>query len=300
MRFGLVGTGFWAREAHAPALAAAPSASLDAVWGRDPDATRALAEAHGARATSSFDELLEQVDAVAFAVPPDVQAGLAVRAAAAGKHLLLDKPVATRRDLADGLAEAVERTGVASSVFFTSRFQRDTAGWLEEARQHPWTSVEATWICAAFEPGGPFASSPWRREKGALWDVGPHALSLVLPLLGEVSDVTARRGHGDLVHVLLEHASGATSTLDLTLGAPPSAVHVGLLAWGEDGQTSMPESEVTAVEALGVAVEDLVARAATGDVAHPCDVSFGRYVVEVLSRVEEALPDRGGAGRGPR
>jgi predicted dehydrogenase len=289
MRFGLVGTGFWAREAHAAALAEAPSASLEAVWGRDHDAASRLAEPHGAEAVASVEELLDRVDAVAFAVPPDVQAELAVRAAGAGKHLLLDKPVATRLDLAESLAGAVERAGVASSVFFTSRFQADTAAWLQEASQHRWTSVEASWIGAAFEPGSPFAGSAWRREKGGLWDVGPHALSVVLPLLGEVSEVTARRGRGDLVHLVLQHASGATSTLNLTLGAPESASRVALLAWGEDGRTSMPTSEVTAVEALRTAVEELVARAATDEVGHPCDASFGRDVVEVLSRAEDAL-----------
>ena len=46
LRFGLVGTGYWARIAHAPALAAAEDIELTAVWGRDPSAAAALAAAH--------------------------------------------------------------------------------------------------------------------------------------------------------------------------------------------------------------------------------------------------------------
>src|SRR3954465_488269 len=95
MRFGLVGTGFWAREAPGAGLKAAAAAELAGVWGRD----RGRAEQAGAsldvRSYDDFDAMLVDVDAVSFAVPPDVQAELAVRAAAAGKHLLLEKPLAT-------------------------------------------------------------------------------------------------------------------------------------------------------------------------------------------------------------
>ena len=81
MRFGLVGTGYWASFTHAPALATTPGATLAAVWGRDADAAAALAARHGATAYDDFDAFLASVDVVAFAVPPHVQAPLAIRAA---------------------------------------------------------------------------------------------------------------------------------------------------------------------------------------------------------------------------
>src|ERR1700761_7801701 len=111
MRFGLVGTGHWARVTHAPALAALPGAELTAVWGRDPAAAALLAAEHGAVPYPDFDVFLEHVDAVAFAVPPNVQAPLAVRAAQAGKHLLLEKPAALSVTDADELAAAVAAAG---------------------------------------------------------------------------------------------------------------------------------------------------------------------------------------------
>src|ERR1700749_1092461 len=73
MRFGLVGTGYWAKMTHAPALASTPGAELTAVWGRDPAATAALAASCGASAHQDVDAFLASVDAVAFAVPPHVQ-----------------------------------------------------------------------------------------------------------------------------------------------------------------------------------------------------------------------------------
>nr|BFF10060.1 hypothetical protein GCM10025699_13630 [Microbacterium flavescens] len=96
LRLGLVGTGYWADVTHATAAAAAPSWDLAAVWGRDAGRAAALAERHGAlHAGTDFDAFLAQVDAVTFAVPPQLQSELAVRAIRAGKHVALEKPIAT-------------------------------------------------------------------------------------------------------------------------------------------------------------------------------------------------------------
>src|SRR5262249_60674878 len=107
--FGLVGAVYWARITPAPARASAGGVEFGAVWGRDPGAAGALAAEHGAAAYADFGEFLAGVDGVAFAVPPDVQAALAAQAAAAGKHLLLEKPIAT--SVAAGGALAAARVG---------------------------------------------------------------------------------------------------------------------------------------------------------------------------------------------
>ena len=60
MRIGLVGTGYWASFTHAPALATTPGATLTAVWGRDADATSALAARYGAIPCDDFGELLDE------------------------------------------------------------------------------------------------------------------------------------------------------------------------------------------------------------------------------------------------
>src|SRR5829696_437475 len=113
-RVGLVGAGPWAGMFHAPMLAGASRLELAAVWARRPEAAAALADRFDSEAAGSFDELLRRCDAVAFAVPPDVQAALAVPAAEAGRHLLLEKPVATTVERARSVRDAVERSGVAS------------------------------------------------------------------------------------------------------------------------------------------------------------------------------------------
>jgi len=289
MRFAVVGTGYWARETHATALAAHPDAELVGVWGRSLARATELAEAFGARPYESVDDLFTDVDAVAFAVPPDVQAELAVRAAAAGCHLLLDKPLAFTTAAADRIVEAVDHAGVRSLVFFTSRFTANVADWLIEVQQEPgWNSGHVRIYASIFEPGNPFGQSEWRRTRGALWDVGPHALSILVPALGPVTHVIADRGQGDAVTVLLHHESGAASTMSLSLTAPPGSRGNAWQLFGEHRQTSMPEAMTTPVEAMGACISALL-REQPGRWQHPCGVHFGRDVVRILQAADAFL-----------
>src|SRR5689334_8162840 len=95
MRVGLIGTGWWASTVHAPSLAEHPNVDFVGVWGRDQARTAELSRTCGARAYADPDRLIDEVDALSFAVPPAVQADLAVRAAGLGRLLLLEKPMAT-------------------------------------------------------------------------------------------------------------------------------------------------------------------------------------------------------------
>ncbi|MFI1100030.1 Gfo/Idh/MocA family protein [Streptomyces melanogenes] len=300
LRIGLLGTGPWAVAAHAPALAAHPDVEFAGVWGRRREAAAALAAEHSVPVYGDVDELFADCDAVAFALPPDVQAPLAVRAAAAGCHLLLDKPVATDVGHAREVADAARRAGVASVVFFTLRFAPGPADWIErQAALGGWFTGRAHWLGALFTPGAapsPYAASPWRREKGALWDVGPHALSVLVPVLGEVTAVTAAPGPGDTVHLILRHASGASATVTLGFTAPQAAAGVGVEFLGEPGVVAMPEWN--GAEGAFAAALDALLDAARGGAPHPCDAGFGARVTEVLAEAERQLgkgerqPDR--------
>lgn len=110
-----------------------------------------------------------------------------------------------------------------------------------------WFTARAQWIGALYAPGtsNEFAASPWRREKGALWDVGPHALSVLIPVLGDVTEVTAARGPADATHLLLRHTSGASSTVTLALDAPVGATGTEVEFRGERGGASCPRATTT-------------------------------------------------------
>jgi predicted dehydrogenase len=291
MRFGLAGTGYWAREAHARALAATPGVELAAVWGRNADAAAALAREHGAASQTDFDAFLSGVDAVAFSVPPHVQSELATRAASAGKHLLLEKPVALTAPSADRLARAVTDADVASVVFFTARFQPDIRSWLDETSQASWTGGQAVWLGSAVSDSSPF-NTPWRREKGGLWDLGPHALSVLSAALGPVVSVLADGGPADVAHLVLHHYSGATSTVTLTVRAPAELDRFEAYLWGSGGRSVMPDLADDPVVALRVALTELTDRARSADRAHPCDVHFGTAVTRVLAEAQRQIDAR--------
>ena len=293
MRIGLLGTGPWAGTVHAPALAGHPGVDFTGVWGRRPEAAEALARTSGTRAYADADALFADSDAVAIALPPDVQAELAERAADAGCHLLLDKPVATSTAAARRVADAAARAGVASVVFFTVRFDPAVAEWIAgQAAAGGWFTARAEWLGALFseDADSPYADSPWRREKGALWDVGPHALSVLLPVLGDVTDldaVTAAGGPGDTVHLVLRHDGGASSTVTLSLTAPAAAAGRAVELRGAAGSSVLPEQQADGVAAFRRAVDALTDSARSG-VPHPCDVRFGMRVTEILAAAETA------------
>ncbi|GAB3073731.1 Gfo/Idh/MocA family oxidoreductase [Intrasporangium mesophilum] len=290
MRFGLVGTGPWATMTHGPGLAAAGSADLVGVWGRSPDKSRALAESLRTTAYEEYDALLAAVDAVAFAVPPDVQAELALAAAHAGKHLLLDKPVAMDVESARGLRDAALDAGVATLVFFTDRFVEVSRAWFGQvAAQDGWRGGWLRWFSSLQDADNPFGSSPWRQERGALWDTVPHAISTLSACLGPVQSVTAASGAGDLVNLAFRHESGALSTATLTQFAPPGADGFEAAVWGEAGLSYMPHRPDDAyVDAYRSATDQLVAAAVNGQ-PHALDIVFGTRVVELISEAQAQL-----------
>jgi predicted dehydrogenase len=292
LRFGLAGTGYWARIAHAPALASTEGVELAAVWGRNPQATAELAAGYQATPYHDVAAFLAAVDAVCFAVPPDVQAPMATQAARAGKHLLLEKPIALSDEAADDLAEAVGQAGVASVVFFTQRFTPEMRAWLSEVTARGgWAGGVSAWLGSALREGNAF-NTPWRNDRGGLWDVGPHIVSLLWASLGPVTSVTAEPGPADVTHLILHHQGGASSTATVTLSATEDAAGFEAYLWGEHGRSAAPGNSPDQVAALRTALAELAANARSGQVRHACDVWFGRDVERVLTAAQRQIDAR--------
>src|SRR5262245_17195655 len=188
VRVGLVGAGPWAQLFTAPLLAAGPACTLAAVWARRADAAGQLAAAHGTVAVATFDELLAACDAVAFAVPPDVQAELALAAARAGRALLLEKPIALDLAQAERLAGAVAAAGVVSQVVLTNRYRPTMRRFLDDSAGFGATAGRAAFVGGGATSGSPFAT-PWRLEHGALLDLGPHVLDALDAALGPITAI---------------------------------------------------------------------------------------------------------------
>jgi predicted dehydrogenase len=232
--------------------------------------------------------MLDDVDAVAIAVPPDVQARLAVRAARHGCHLLLDKPVALDLAAADQVAAAAAQAGVRAVVFHTYQYVPPVARWLAALPPGGWTGASVRWFSSIYEPGSPFAQSVWRQDKGALWDLAPHALAVLLPVLGAAESVVAMPGVGDQTDLIVRHASGATSTISVSLTAPPGARGTDWRIFGAEQTAVMPDSDDDdAPEAMAHCVSAL-----TGPAPHAvqrADLALGRDIVAVLAAAQEFL-----------
>jgi predicted dehydrogenase len=169
--------------------------------------------------------------------------------------LLLEKPLALDVASAEAVAAAVQEAGVATLVFFTSRFRPEVERWTQAAADAgPWHSAHLVHYANIFEPSGPYATSVWRREYGALWDVGPHGLAALLPIMGPVASVAARSGPAgsDTVHLILSHADpGQPAPRELAievaaLDALETVADVGTLS--ESATTALPPLSPLAVE----------------------------------------------------
>jgi predicted dehydrogenase len=288
VRFGLFGTGPWAHLAHAPGLAAHHDVEFIGVWGRDQTKATDLASQYGAKAYPTVEALIDDVDAVAVALPPAVQAPIALQAARAGKHLLLDKPVAFEPAAAEEIAAAVAERSLASVVFFTRRFMPGLSQFLAQAEQTGgWIEARVDHVGSIYEEGNPYGASQWRRDSGGLWDVGPHAVALVLPVMGPVTEVTALVGTHDMSHVLLKHTSGGISTLTLSVAVPLAAAREEAVFAGDAGLLTVPAQPWEPTEAYGYALNDLLA-AAAGTPRPTLDVRFGAEVTAILAAAATA------------
>ncbi|GAB3578124.1 Gfo/Idh/MocA family oxidoreductase [Amycolatopsis endophytica] len=284
LRVGLVGAGPWAHNVHAPGLADHPATRLSAVFARREEAARELAKPYDAEVCASLDELLGQVDAVAFAVPPATQAELAAEAAKAGKHVILEKPIAADVAGAERLADAVAGAGVASLVMLTLRYATSTRDWLAGlAAAGGWRGGGVRWLSGALLDG-PYAASSWRQEDGGtLADVGPHAFDLLDAALGTIERVSsAHRGPDDLWHVVFEHEGGALSSATLSLRLPLRPAVVECAVYGEHGYRTLGRRDGVAAQSYTAMLDDFAALADTGTTSHPCDVTRGLHIQRLL------------------
>jgi predicted dehydrogenase len=288
IRVGLVGAGPWAHMFTAPMLASAPDIALAAVWARRADAAEAVADQYGAAAVGSFEDLLAACDAVAFTVPPDVQAALAVVAAGAGKHLLLEKPVAFTVADAESVAAAAEAAGVATQLMLTYRFTGQVRAFLGAVGGARVGYVRVTCVGGGALSGSPFAT-PWRQQaRAALRDVGPHTLDLVEAVAGPIAEVRAAEV-GGVVTVTTVHGGGASGHVAISGTTPGAAGAVEAEAVTDAGRVVLADpTPYQPAEVQRVIVEEFV-RTVRGEIRQPLDVHRGVRLQRLIAAVDTAI-----------
>ena len=285
VRVGLVGAGPWAGMFHAPMLAACPETELAGVWARRPEPAEEIARAHDSRSFRYFEELLDHCDALAFAVPPDIQVQMATLGAQAGKALLLEKPIALDLGPARDLAAVVGDAGVPTQMVLTWRYSGSVRRFLEACRTIDPLGGRGHFLTGGFL-GGVFAT-PWRLEQGPLLDLGPHVLDLLDAALGPVEEIRAR---GDLhrwIGLQLVHASGVVSQASITAYSALEPARAGVEVYGTEGVVEVDTTEVSAAAVLRVASE--FAATARSGVPHQLDIVHGVRLQALLAGAADQL-----------
>jgi predicted dehydrogenase len=286
LRVGLVGAGPWATMVTAPMLAAGPATSLAGVWARRPEAAAGLGSRFGVPVAPSFEALVSACDAVAFAVPPDVQADLAPVAAAAGRHLMLEKPLAFTVDAAERIAAAADAAGVVTQLMLTNRWTDAVRTFLADVRATVPRVLTAEFVGSQAIAGSPFAT-PWRRPEMALFDVGPHAFDLVEAAAGPAAVVRVRRT-GAATAVTLEHEAGAVSHVTLSIATPGARGPLRCEAVTDAGRIGLTDPGAEDREAVGRRITTDFAAAVAGSTSQAPDVHRGVRLQRLLAAAEAA------------
>jgi len=278
---GLVGAGTWARRMHAPMLAAGPETRLAAIWSRRPDAVSTVDLVGPVPVTDDFDAFLARCEAVAFAVPPDVQAALAVRAARAGKAVLLEKPLALDLPAALALADAIDRAGVVSQVVFTKRYHPRTRAFLAAAAEFTTIGARACYLHGGFL-AGPFAGG-WRRTHGVLFDLGPHLLDLLDAAVGPITEIRAAGDRRRWVELTGRHRTGATSQASLSGHVGVQAPVTTLDLYGPDGALHYDTAGMDHEECWPIVRREFAAAVRSGR-PHELDVHRGLTIQRLIAQ----------------
>ena len=281
---GLVGSRPWARLVTGPVLAAGPQTRVTGVWSRRPKHAAQLATQLGVSSYLELDELFATCDAVAIAVAPAAQPELAVRAAQAGKVLLLEKPLAADVAGARAIVDAVGAAGVGALVMLSYRFNPGLDAFISQAEAVEPLGGRGWFVSGAFLQG-PFAHG-WRLERGAVLDVGPHLLDLLEAGLGEIVDVRAAGHPLGWVSLLCLHASGATSTGSLCCTSA-SESRTSVEVFGHGGP-ALYDGRVKDETQWADQVRNALVRVARGH-EHPANVRRALHLQELIDSVEAQL-----------
>jgi len=262
VRLALIGCGRIAQVAHLPALEKADGVELVALCDPNEAVAEAVARRYGVGSVHSDPaEVLADaaVEAVLIATPDRFHFNLTSAALGAGKHVLVEKPLASTVEECTQLVELVARSGLKLQVGAMKRhdpglqFAREfVTSKLGEVRSfHAWyrigtirAGVEHTLFPRTFDdPGTRRTEAGFKadRERYLLATHGSHVFDTVRFLLGDVLSVTAaHRGFGrdHAWHLLVTLASGAVGSVSIAVDVPGDGAE-GIEVFGSAGQLAV-------------------------------------------------------------
>jgi predicted dehydrogenase len=308
----MIGCGSVAEVKSGPGLYKAGNSTLLAVSSAHPERARSYAERHGVpRAHATAAALLADpdIDAVYIATPPSSHRELAIAAAAAGKHIYLEKPMAMRFAECQEVIDACARHGVRLFVAYYRRaMQRfvQVKRWLEEGRIGQVLAVRLV----QHQPPAPEelspASLPWRVRPeiaggGKFLDMGVHALDMFDFWFGPIVEVRGiavnQRGlypAEDTVAAIWRHAGGVPGSGFWCFVSAAERDEVQIL--GTEGSILLEFFSDRPLSLIGAGGEQRV------DIANPPHVQqpFIQTIVDELNGVGRCPGDPASAARTSR
>ena len=222
LRFAVAGLGYWGPNLLR-VLSDNPGVEVTWLCDLDPDRRERFARRYpGIRVTASFDDLLadDSLDAIVVATPVFTHVELCTRALVAGKHVFVEKPLATSSVLAGELirlSEIQDRVLMCGHTFIYSP-----------------AVMAIKQMLAAKSLGDVYFISSSRvnlglhqRDISVLWDLGPHDFSILLNWIGELPHAVRAVGRDsvvpgivDVAFVTLSFPSGLVANVELSWLAP--------------------------------------------------------------------------------
>ncbi len=308
--FGLLGAGLVA-PFHAKSILAADGCELAAVADVDAERAGKFAAEFGCKAVGTLEEMLadDAIDVINILTPNHLHCDATLAAAAAGKHVLTEKPPAMSLKETDAMIQACDDAGVHLGVVLQSRVRKPIQAMRQALAQGRFGKVVSADVYMKwFRSTEYYHMDPWRSSRrsgaGVTIQHAFHYIDLVQYLMGPVDSVYARMAnaaHGDVeledtLNAFIEYANGARGTVVASTAMWPGA-DIRVEINGTEGAAVMvgermdvwkfkedrPEDE--GVRALG---RGSVATAASG----PSDFDFADHQV-VIEAMAEAVRGRG-------
>lgn len=214
----VVGAGYWGIN-HVRSFARLPGCELVEVC--DPDARnrgRAQALSPGVRVSSDFAEVLKNpaVDAVVLATPAILHAEQSIAALKAGKHVLVEKPLALTTPDAEAVCRAAEESG---KVLMVGHLMLYHAAMLRLRDLIKAGEIGDVYYLYALRVN----LGRLRKDENAMWSLAPHDISMILFLLEQEPVTVAARGQSylqpgveDVVFMNLSFADGKMAQIQLS------------------------------------------------------------------------------------
>jgi predicted dehydrogenase len=227
VRVACIGMGWWS-DVLADAVQRSGKIKIAACYTRSEDKRAAFAKKYGCRPVASYEEVLAdpQIEAVINTTPNDAHLPTTRAAAEAGKHVFLDKPIANNVTEARAITACCRKAGVILAM----GYQRRRESHFRWIKQQIDAGVFGKMVNAEANISrdrlGKIDLSSWRYQAagmpgGVMLQIGIHYTDVLEYLIGPIKAV---RGHfsqlilpgdnPDVASLILEHDSGALSTLN--------------------------------------------------------------------------------------